>query len=73
MLLLHIFFLFSLNFVWVTSRNPAGVNYQDQFIQEIILRDVEDAASAGVKKETEAIQNSDNQGTLLVLIDFCPV
>ena len=66
MLLLHIFFLLSLNFAWVTSRNPAGVNYQDQFVQEIILRDVEDvklkdlanagydAASASVKKGTEA-------------------
>ena len=74
MLLLHIFFLFSLNFVWVTSRNPAGVNYQDQFIQEIILNHVEDVklkdlanagydtASTSVKKGTEAIQNSGNQG-----------
>ena len=64
-MLLHIFFLFSLNFVWVTSKNLAGVNYQDQFIQEIILRHVEDvkhAASAGVTKGTEAIQNSGNQG-----------
>ena len=64
-MLLHIFFLFSLNFVWVTSKNLAGVNYQDQFIQEIILHHVEDvkhAASAGVKKGTEAIQNSGNQG-----------
>ena len=64
-MLLHIFFLFSLNIVWVTSKNLAGVNYQDQFIQEIILHHVEDvkhAASAGVKKGTEAIQNSGNQG-----------
>ena len=85
-MLLHIFCLVSLNFVWVTSKNLAGVNYQDQSIQEIIPRHVEDvkhslrgsqsaagkakdlanagydAASAGVKKGTEAIQNSGNQG-----------
>ena len=65
-MLFHIFFLVSLNFVWVTSKNLAGVNYQDQFIQEIILNHVEDvklkdlanagndAASASVKKGTEA-------------------
>ena len=41
-MLLRIFFLFSLNFVWVTSKNLAGVNYQDQSIQEIIPRHVED-------------------------------
>ena len=48
-MLLHILFLVSLNFVWVTSKNPAGVNYQDQFIQEINLHHFEEAASAGVK------------------------
>ena len=36
----------SLNFVWVTSRNLAGVNYQDQFIQEILLRHEEDMRHA---------------------------
>jgi len=45
-MLLHIFFLVSLNFVWVTSRNLAGVNYQDQFIQEILLRHEEDMRHA---------------------------
>ena len=50
-MLLHVLFLISLNFVWVTSKNLAGVNHQDQFIQFIILRHVENAASAGVKVE----------------------
>jgi hypothetical protein len=45
-MILHILFLVSLNFVWVTSRNLAGANYQDQFIQEILLRHEEDMRHA---------------------------
>ena len=40
-----------MNFVWVTSRNLAGVNYQHQFIQEIFLRhekDIEHALSGSL-------------------------
>ena len=45
-MLFHIFFLVSLNFVWITSKNLAGVNHQDQFIQEILLRHEEDMRHA---------------------------